>query len=83
MKYLGLHKILWLLLVLLWLVVEIMFVGIVYMLYAVWNLRWLKVNIWYNLHNCRSEWNGQWIKDRNPWQTLVRRYNFIHETVEE
>lgn len=83
MKYLGLHKILWLLLVLLWLSVEIMFVGIVYILYAVWNLRWLKVNIWYNLHNRRSELNGQWIKDRNPWQTLVRRYNFIHETVEE
>ena len=83
MKYLGLHKLLWLLLVLLWLSVEIMFVGIGYILYAVWNLRWLKVNVWYNPHNRRSEWDGQWIKDRNPWQTLVRRYNFIHETVEE
>lgn len=82
MKYLGLHKILWLLLVLLWLSVEIMFVGIVYILYAVWNLRWLKVNIWYNLHNRRSEWDGQWIKDRNPWQTFVRRYNFINEPID-
>lgn len=83
MKYLGLHKLLWFLLVLLWLIIEIIFVGIAYALYIVWNLRLCKVNIWYNFHNRRSEWDGQWIQDRNPWQTLVRRYNFIHETVEE
>lgn len=78
MKYLGLHKLLWLILVLVWLSVEIMFVGTVYILYAMWNLRWLKVNIWYNFHNRRSELNGQWIKDCNPWQTLMRRYNCIN-----
>lgn len=83
MKYLGLHKLLWLLLVLIWLAVEVMFVSIVYILYAIWNLRLLKANVWYNIHNRRSELNDQWIEDRNPWQTLVRRYNFIHETVEE
>lgn len=82
MKYLGLHKLLWLLLVLIWLAVEVMFVSIVYILYAIWNLRLLKANVWYNIHNRRSELNSQWIEDRNPWQTLVRRYNFINEPID-
>lgn len=79
MKYLELHKILWLLLVLLWLAVEIIFVGIVYILYAVWNLRWFKNNLWYGYHNRRSRWDGELIQDQNPLQTFVRRYNFINE----
>ena len=79
MTYLGLHKLLWLLLVLVWLAVEVIFVSIGYILYAIWNLRLLKANVWYNIHNRRSELNGQWIEDRNPWQTLVRRYNVINQ----
>ena len=79
MKYLGLHKLLWLLLVLLWLAVEVVLVGLCYIMYAIWTFRWLKANLWYDFHDHISEWDGRWIKDRNPWQTLVRRYNIINE----
>lgn len=78
MKYLGIHKLLWLLLVLLWLIVEIIVVGVFYILYVIWNFRLYKANFWYYLHNRRSEWDGEWITDRNPWQTLVRRYKFFN-----
>ena len=38
MKYLGLHKLLWALLVLVVLIIEIFFLGSYYMLYVMWNL---------------------------------------------
>lgn len=83
MKYLGLHKVFWFLLVLLGLFVEIMFICIVYILYVIWTLRWPKANLWYSFHDHRSRWDGEWIKDRNPWQTLVRRYNVINSIKKE
>ena len=77
MKYLLLHKLLWFLLVLFWLIVELIFVGIFYVLYFIWNLKLPKENLWYDFHNKESEWDGELIKDHNPWQTLIRRYRFF------
>ena len=36
-----------------------------------------RINWWYNLHHHESDWDGSWIEDYNPWQTLVRRYKII------
>ena len=74
MKYLGIHKLLWILILLSYLIVEIVFAGVSYILYVIWNFSLPRINWWYNLHHYESDWNGSWIEDYNPWQTLVRRY---------
>lgn len=79
MKYLGLHKLIWLLLVLLGITVELIFVGTAYILYFVWNLKLPEGNVWHSFHNHESKWDGAMIEDYNPWQTLIRRYNLINE----
>lgn len=78
MKYLLLHKLLWFLLVLLWLIVELMFIGISYVLYFVWNLKLPEGNLWYSFHNGESDWDGTVFADYNPWQTFIRRYNVFN-----
>ena len=74
MKYLGIHKLLWILILLSYLIVEIVFAGVSYILYVIWNFSLPRINWWYNLHHYESDWDGSWIEDYNPWQTLVRRY---------
>ena len=74
MKYLGIHKLLWILILLSFLIVEIVFAGVSYILYVIWNFSLPRINWWYNLHHYESDWDGSWIEDYNPWQTLVRRY---------
>ena len=77
MKYLGIHKLLWILMLLVYLIVEIMFAGVLYILYVIWNFHLPQVNWWYNLHLYESNCNGSLIEDYNPWQTLVRRYRTV------
>ena len=74
MKYLGIHKLLWILILLSYLIVEIVFAGVSYILYVIWNFSLPRINWWYNLHHYESDWDGSWIEDYNPWQRLVRRY---------
>ena len=74
MKYLGIHKLLWILILLSYLIVEIVFAGVSYILYVIWNFSLPRINWWYNLHHYESDWDDSWIEDYNPWQTLVRRY---------
>ena len=74
MKYLGIHKLLWILILLSFIIVEIVFAGVSYILYVIWNFSLPRINWWYNLHHYESDWDGSWIEDYNPWQTLVRRY---------
>ena len=77
MKYLGIHKLLWFLMLLVYLVGEMAFAGVLYILYVIWNFRLPQVKWWYNLHLCVSDWDGSLIEDYNPWQTLVRRYRIV------
>ena len=77
MKYLGLHKIIWAILVLVWLIVEMLMCGLIYILYVIWNFK-LPHKLWLKLHSYRSSWDWEYIADRNPIQTFVRRYNFIN-----
>ena len=76
MKYLGLHKILWALLVLIVLIVEIFILGSYYVLYVMWNFE-VPRNFWLEFHSGRSSWNYGPIADKNPVQTFVRRYKLI------
>ena len=77
MKYLGIHKLLWILMLLIYLIGEIVFAGVLYILYVIWNFRLPRVKWWYNLHLCVSDWDGSLIEDYNPWQTLTRRYRIV------
>lgn len=76
MKYLGLHKILWALLVLVWLIIEILYFGFFYILYVIWNFK-IPYNFWLKFHSGISSYNYELFADRNPIQTFVRRYKFI------
>ena len=76
MKYLGLHKILWALLVLVWLIIEILYFGFFYILYVIWNLE-IPYNFWFQIHYRISSWNNEVITDKNPAETFVRRYKLI------
>lgn len=77
MKYLGIHKLLWILILLSYLIVEIALAGVSYIWYVIWNFQLPQVNWWYEIHHYESDWDGSWIEDYNPWQTLVRRYRII------
>ena len=79
MKYLGIHKLLWILILLSYLIVEIMITGVLYIIYVIWNFKLPQVNWWYNLHNYESSWDCSLIEDYNPWQTLVRRYKILFD----
>lgn len=76
MKYLGLHKILWALLVLVWLIIEILYFGFFYILYVMWNFE-VPRNFWLEFHSDRSSYNYELFADRNPIQTFIRRYKFM------
>ena len=76
MKYLGLHKILWAILVLVWLIIEILYFGFFYILYVIWNLE-IPRNFWLEFHSGRSSWNYKPIADKNLVQTFVRRYKLL------
>ena len=76
MKYLGLHKILWAILVLVWLIIEILYFGFFYILYVIWNLE-IPYNFWFQTHYYISSWNNEVITDKNPAETFVRRYKLI------
>lgn len=76
MKYLGLHKICWALLVLVVLIVEIFFIGSYYLLYVIWNFE-IPNDFWLEFHSGNSSYNYEPFADKNPLQTFVRRYKLI------
>ena len=76
MKYLGLHYLLVVIILLAWLIVEMLTCGLCYILYVIWNFK-IPHNFWLKLHSYRSNWNGELIADRNPKQTFVRRYKMV------
>ena len=76
MKYLGFHKLLWALLVLVVLIIEIFFIGSYYVLYVMWNFE-IPHDFWLEFHSGINSWDYEPIADKNPWQTFVRRYKLI------
>ena len=76
MKYLGLHKILWAILVLVWLIIDILYFGLFYILYVIWNFK-IPHDFWLEFHSGISSYNYELFADRNPIQTFIRRYKFM------
>lgn len=69
-------KIIWAIFVLLWLIVEILYLGFFYILYVIWNFRFPK-NFWHKYHCRISDWDGELIEDNNILKTFVRRYKSL------
>lgn len=78
MKYLGLHKIIWAILVLVVLIVEIFILGLFYVLYVIWNLE-IPHDFWLEFHSDRSLYSHESFADKNPVQTFLRRYKLIFD----
>lgn len=76
MKYLGLHKIIWAILVLVWLIIDILYFGFFYILYVIWNFK-IPHYFWLGFHSGRSSWNNEVITDKTPVETFVRRYKLV------
>ena len=62
---------------LLYLIGEIIFIGIVYVFKIIWNFRIPDNNIWSEFHSGKSILGNTLIVDKNTWQTFLRRYNYI------
>lgn len=73
MKYLGLHKLLWYVIVVLWTLWEILIVLIIYIIYFIWNLKFPKY-VWEETHNRYAIYPNE---NKTILQTLKRRFNII------
>lgn len=76
MKYLGLHKLLVAIILIVWLIVEILLCGLFYILYVIWNFN-IPHNLWLDTHSGISRWDYDEYADKNPKQTFLRRYKLI------
>lgn len=82
MKYLGIHKLLWLIIVVAFTLFESFFVIIGYAAYFAWNMKWPK-HLWRQFHHAEydvdNHWGGYAYCDDNIWQTILRRYKRTFE----
>ena len=76
MKYLGIRKLLVTIILLIQIIIEMFMWGLFYILYVIWNFK-IPHDLWLKLHYYRSDWNGEWIADKNPKQTFIRRYHLF------
>ena len=77
MKYLGIHKLLTIMLLLMYLLAEIIIVSLWYISYIIWNLKFPQENLWFRYHNYIDDWDWNVIEDYSPKGTFMRRYKFI------
>lgn len=80
MKYLHLHDLLFIVLTIAWLFIEIVSVGIMTIIYVVWNFK-LPRHIWADFHHNSEDvltidYNDISDADKNPWETFKRRINW-------
>ena len=77
MKYLKIHKLIWLLLVVGFTSLEILFYLLDCTLYFIWNLR-LPRESWSEIHHAdkdfENHWGGYAYRDKNILETIKRRY---------
>lgn len=82
MKYLRIHKLIWLLLVVIYTFLEIPYYGILYIGYFIWCLK-IDKNFWCMYHDNENYKliEGKVYRyisfDKTPLDTIKRRYNYI------
>lgn len=86
MKYLRIHKIIWALLVLLYTLVECVYISCCCILFALWNFKLISFNqLWRDFHSFEEFINTSdgdfmlktFYLDDNVFDTLHRRYHFF------
>jgi hypothetical protein len=77
MKYLGLHKLIWLVILIVFTLFEMAMICVAYAVYILWNFK-LPPNLWKIMHTSSKtdEMCGVVYKDKNPIETIKRRYEF-------
>lgn len=83
MKYLGIHKIIWFVLVLLYTILEIIPIYTYWLLYLIWYFKPCKhKNLWKIYHTedwIENHWGGYAYSDNNIVETIIRRYKRTFE----
>lgn len=78
MKYLGIHKLLWFLIVVAWTLFEGIFILGMCIFYIVWTFKFPTANIWMEFHKANgpsdNHWGGYSYRDKNIFETIIRRY---------
>lgn len=82
MKYLMIHKLLWIVIVLLSVIFELLYCAVGYILYVLWNFKFPKDNLWETSHTYydtdKSPLSEDCVTtDKNPWETIKRRYHIF------
>lgn len=79
--YLGLHKILWAILVVAYTFIEILYFGVIFLFVMLWTLRVNFFSFWEEHHSAEGIWDNHWdglpYSDKNPWETIKRRYRIF------
>jgi hypothetical protein len=77
MKYLGLHKLIWLVILIVFTLFEMAMICVAYVVYILWNFN-LPPNLWKITHTSTKfdELRGVIYEDKNPIETIKRRYEF-------
>lgn len=80
MKYLGIHKLLWFIIVVAFTLFEGVLLLLAWVLYFIWNLKRPK-GLWSSLHESSYEdrVNGYFYKDNSLLETIIRRYKYPWE----
>lgn len=89
MKYLRIHKLIWLSFVLIYLIPELIIMGMVYIGYIAWNFHLPKDNLWYKYHKFFESVHYEGlivymdvIEDKTILDTIIRRYHIMFENKE-
>lgn len=79
MKYLGIHKLLWLTIVIVYTLIEMIFWSIGWIIALVWNLK--PSFPWSYINSAETDYENQWggykYCDNNPYDTVKRRYRDV------
>ena len=77
MKYLGIHKFIWLVLVIVASLIEGLFCVVYFIIGTLWNFKFPR-NLWSIMHSAdypyKNRWGGYAYKDKNIIETIKRRY---------
>ena len=81
MKYLGIHKIVWAILVVAWTMIEALFVLVEVIALTVWKLKISRFNDRWSYHHSanfsyENRWGGYPYQDDNIIETILRRNEF-------
>lgn len=77
MKYLGLHKLIWFVILIVVTLFEMAMICVAYAVYILWSFK-LPPNLWKIMHTSSNtdEMCGVVYEDKNPIETIKRRYEF-------